>query len=87
MKDSNGRVTVVVRCIAPNESSWFFHWLFQETLPVLLGTQSQHSVNFFMTDSDSQEMSQVDFAISTYLPMQYILNVGGILWIKAGEKL
>jgi hypothetical protein len=40
VKDSNGKVTVAVRCIAPNERSWFFGWLFQEALPVLLGAQS-----------------------------------------------
>jgi hypothetical protein len=44
VKNSNGRVTVVVRSIAPNERSWDFHWLFQESLPVLLGAQSLHSV-------------------------------------------
>jgi hypothetical protein len=66
VKDSNGRVTVVVRCSAPNERSWFFRWLFQEALYVLLGAQSLHSVRLIMTDGDSQEMSQVDFAISTY---------------------
>ena len=66
VKDSNGKVTVVVRCIAPNERSWFFRWLFQEALPVLLGEQSLHFVKLITTDGDSQEMSQVDFAISTY---------------------
>ena len=66
VKDSNGKVTVVVRCIAPNERSWFFRWLFQEALPVLLGAQSLYSVKLIMTDGDSQEMSQVDFAISSY---------------------
>ena len=66
VKDSNAKVTVIVRCFAPNERSWFFRWLFQEALPVLLGAQSLHSVKLIMTDGDSQEMSQVDFAISTY---------------------
>ena len=60
------RLLVVVRCIAPNERSWFFRWLFQEALHVLLGIQSLHSVKLIMTDGDFQEMSQVDFAISTY---------------------
>ena len=32
----------------------------------LAGAQSLHSVKLIMTDSDSQEISQVDFAISTY---------------------
>jgi MULE transposase domain len=66
VKDSNGKVTVVVRCFAPNERSWFFRWLFQEALPALLGEEALHSVKLIMTDGDSQEMSQVDFAISTY---------------------
>ena len=66
VKDLNGKITVVVKCIAPNERSWFFSWLFQEALPVLLGAQSLHSVKLIMTESDSQEMPQVDFTISTY---------------------
>ena len=66
VKDSNAKVKVVVRCIAPNERSWFFRWLFQEALPVLLGPQSLQLVRLIMTDGDSQEMAQVDFAISTY---------------------
>jgi hypothetical protein len=41
-------------------------------------------VKFIMTDGDSQEMSQVDFAIFS---MQYILDVGGTLLIKAGDEI
>ncbi len=66
VKDLNGKITVVVMCIAPSERSWFFHWLFEEAHPVLLGAQSLHCVKLIMTESDSQEMSQVDFTISTY---------------------
>ena len=68
VKDSNGKVTVVVTYIAPNERSCFFRWLFQDALPVLVGAQSLHSVKLIiMTDGDSQENhKQVDFAISTY---------------------
>ena len=66
VKDSNAKVKVVVRCIAPNERFWLVRWLFQEALPVLLGPQSLQLVRLIMTDGDSQEMAQVDFAISTY---------------------
>ena len=67
VKDSDGNVMVVVRCFAPNERSWLFRWLFQEALPVLLGTQTLRLVKLVMTDGDSQEMAQVDYAIATYL--------------------
>ena len=66
VKDSDGNVMVVVRCFAPNERSWLFRWLFQEALPVLLGTQTLRLVKLVMTDGDSQEMTQVDYAIATY---------------------
>ena len=67
VKDSDGNVMVVVRCFAPNEGSWLFHWLFQEVLPVLLGTQTLRLVKLVITDGDSQEMAQVDYAIiATY---------------------
>jgi hypothetical protein len=57
---------VVVQCFAPNERSWLFHWLFQEALPVLLGAQTLQLVKLVMTDGDSQEMTQVNYAIATY---------------------
>ena len=67
VKDSDGKVTVVLRCFAPDERSWFFRWLFQKALPVLLGRASLKKVKLIMTDGDSQEMQQVDFAIATFL--------------------
>jgi len=66
VKDFDGNVMIVVRCFAPNEQSWLFRWLFQEALPVLLGTQTLRLVKLVMTDGDSQEMTQVDYAIATY---------------------
>jgi hypothetical protein len=63
VKDSDGNVTVVVRCFAPNERSWLIRWLFQKALPVLKGAQALQLVKLVMTDGDSQEMSQVDYAI------------------------
>ena len=66
VKDSEGKVLVVVRCFVPNERSWFFHWLFQETLPLFLGPDSLKLMKQVMTDIDSQEMEQVDFAITTF---------------------
>ncbi len=50
---------------------------------MLLGAQSLHSVKLIMTDGDSQEMSQADFAISTY----FFVNAGGTWLIKAGDKI
>jgi hypothetical protein len=67
VKDSAGNVMDVVRCSAQNERSWLFCWLFQEALPVLLGAQTfLQLVKLVMTDGDSQEMTQVDYAIATY---------------------
>ena len=81
VKDSNGKVTVVVRYIAPNERSWFFRWLFQEVLPALLGEESLHSVKLIMTDGDSQEMSQVDFAVSTLLSPHICQRSTQSMWV------
>jgi hypothetical protein len=65
VKDSDGNVIVVIRYFVPNER--LFHWLFQKALPVLLGTQTLQLVKLVMTDGDSQEMAQVDFAIAELL--------------------
>jgi hypothetical protein len=67
IKDSDGNVIVVIRCFAPNERAWFFRWLFQEALPALIGKETMACVKVIITDGDSQEMSQVDFAINTAL--------------------
>ena len=86
VKDSDGNVIVVLRCFAPNERSWLFRWLFQEALPVLLGKDTLELVKLIMTDGDSQEMTQVDYAIDTFLSMQFVPDVGGTLFIKAGDE-
>jgi hypothetical protein len=67
-----GRLLWLSGALPEIENYWFFCWLFQEALPVLLGAQSLHSVKLILTDGDSQEMSQVDFAFSTYF-----VNAGG----------
>ncbi len=63
VNDSDGNVTVVVRCFAPNERSLLIRWLFQKALPVLEGAQALQLVQLVMIDGYSQEMSQVDYAI------------------------
>ena len=69
VKDSDEKLTVVLRCYAPNNKrSWFLRWLFQEALPVLLDTQTLQLERLLMTaDRDSQEMQQVELAIVTFL--------------------
>jgi hypothetical protein len=63
-----------------------FCWLFQEALPVLLSAQTLQLVKLVMTDGVSQEMTQVDYTIATYLSMQFVAAAGGILFIKAGDE-
>jgi hypothetical protein len=69
VKDSNGNVIVVIRCLAPNERSWVFRWLLQEALPPLIGKETLARVQVVITDGDPQEMTQVDYAI-----MEFFLN-------------
>ncbi len=66
VKNSDGNVMVAVPCFVPNERSGLFRWLFQAARPVLLGAQTLQLVKLVMTDGDSQEMTQVVYAIATY---------------------
>ncbi len=53
---------------------------------MLLSAQTLQLVKLVMTDGVSQEMTQVDYTIVTYLSMQFVAAAGGILFIKAGDK-
>jgi hypothetical protein len=66
IKDSNGNVIAVIRCFAPNERSWTFRWLFQEALSALLREHALLNVRVIITHGDSQEMTQLDYAIDRF---------------------
>jgi hypothetical protein len=66
--DQNGKSHVVFRALLPNERAWTFQWIFQEMLPNKFGPACLHEINVIITDSDSQETSQLDIAVGLYFP-------------------
>ena len=65
VKDSKGKMQVILRAFVPNERAWLFRWLFQVATPSLLGASSCDLVRLQITDGDSQETSQLDDALKT----------------------
>ncbi|KAG7345185.1 MULE transposase domain containing protein [Nitzschia inconspicua] len=65
VKDAEGRVQVVIRAWAPNERAWMFRWLFQTALPAIIGKATCERIRLVVTDGDSQELTQLDAAISS----------------------
>jgi hypothetical protein len=63
LKDMNGNVNVVLRVWAPNERAWMFRWMFQTALPSLVGKDTCQQVRLIITDGDSMEFTQLDYAI------------------------
>ncbi|KAG7348387.1 MULE transposase domain containing protein [Nitzschia inconspicua] len=65
VKDAEGRVQVVIRAWAPNERAWMFRWLFQTAVPAIIGKTTCERIRLVITDGDSQELTQLDDAISS----------------------
>jgi hypothetical protein len=65
IKDGYGKVQVVIRAYVPNERAWLFQWLFNKALPSVVGQETCKSVCLVITDGDSTETSQLDYAIET----------------------
>ena len=62
--DGDMKMHVVIRAIVPNERAWLFRWLFQTAIPSMVGRKYCTLVNLVLSDGDSQEISQLDSAIS-----------------------
>lgn len=67
-RDSLGNQFTVLRAFLPNNQAWIFKWLFQTVFPILLGKESLKRIVVIITDGDSQETSQVDYAIDVFFP-------------------
>jgi hypothetical protein len=65
VKDSKGKMQIILRAFVPNERAWLFRWLFQVATPSLLGQGSCRLVRLVITDGDSQETKQLDDALIT----------------------
>ena len=67
-KDTSSKTFTILRVYLPNQQMWVFRWVFNVLLPEMYGNQVLSNVNTFITDGDSQEISQLDNAITTFFP-------------------
>jgi hypothetical protein len=73
-KDSFGHMFFVLRAFLPSEQSWAYKWLFQTVFPALIGKDVLNKINIVVTDGDSQEITQLESAVSKYCPNVYRLR-------------
>jgi hypothetical protein len=65
-RDSMGNMFTILRAFLPNQCAWVFRWLFQNVLPCFFGLNLLNHIEIILTDGDSQETSQLDFAIKRF---------------------
>jgi hypothetical protein len=73
-KDSYGKTFIVLRAFLPNEQSWSYKWYFHTVLPALLGKDVLKRIKIIVTDGDSQEISQLNDAITIFFPYAYLIR-------------
>lgn len=87
VKDSKGRMQIILRAFVPNERAWLFRWLFQVATPALLGGSSCDLVRLQITDGDSQETSQLDDALKTVFKMSKRRRCGWHIIDRGWERV
>jgi len=65
LQDMNGQQETVLRCWAPNNRNWLFQWLFQTSVPTLMGAEACARTRLIICDGDPQECAQLDAAIKS----------------------
>jgi hypothetical protein len=70
-KDSYGKMFIVLLAFLPNEQSWSYKCFFHTVLPALLGKDVLKTIKIIVTDGNSQEISQLDDAITIFFPNAY----------------
>jgi hypothetical protein len=87
VKDSKGKMQIVLRAFVPNERAWLFRWLFQVATPSLLGASSCDLVRLQITDGDSQETSQLDDALKTVFKISKRRRCGWHIIDRGWERI
>ena len=85
-KDSNGKCFTLLRAFLPNQQNWVFRWIFSVVLPQVFGADVLHHIKVIISDGDANEMSQIDSAISMYMPHVYRVRCGWHIVDRGWEK-
>ena len=67
-KTTHGKMFTIMRVFLLHEKTWIFRWLFCIVLPRLFGKPTVDQIKVIISDGDSQEIQQLDNAISLFLP-------------------
>ena len=67
-KTTHGKILTFMRVFLPYEKTCIFRWIFCVALPQLFGKPTVDQIKIIISDGDSQEIQQLDNAISLFLP-------------------
>ena len=67
-KDSNRKMFTVLCCLLPSQKSWAYHWFFHTDIPALIPKDTLNQMQLAFTDGDSQEIGQLEDAMTRYYP-------------------
>ena len=67
-KDSSGKMFTFFRAFLPNQKQWSFRWLFNVVFPQVFTGSILSRVNCIITDGDTQQINQLDTALTKYFP-------------------
>ena len=75
-KTTHGKMFTIMRVYLPHEKTWIYRWLFCVAFPRLFGIPTIKMVKAVISDGDSQEIQQLDNAISLFLPHVHRIRCG-----------
>jgi hypothetical protein len=70
-KELYGKMFLILWCFMSSKQSWAYKWLFQTVLTALIGKEVLNKINIIVTDGDSQEIGQLEDAVTNHFPNIY----------------
>ena len=67
-KDASGKMFTLFRAFLPNQKQWSFRWLFNVVFPQVFTGSILNRVNCIITDGDTQQITQLDAALTKHFP-------------------
>ena len=83
---SSGKAFTWLRAFLPNKTAACFRWVFRCVMPLLIGNKILQKIKLVITDGDSQETTQLDFAISEKLTGLFRVRCGWHIIEKGWQK-
>ena len=84
VKDSNNKLTTVLRCLLPSVKGAIFDWILQQVMTKFISKDVRDRVNIVITDGDSTEINAVRNSLLNVFPRAQHINC---LWHLVNQGL